>query len=199
MSHAAPTTEPATGAPVAGNRPAPMAAAKPPVGLGPLPFVGAVLALVVVALGVAGIRDALAAIGAVEGGPWIDSVVDTVDGWQPQFWLVPAGIALVLLGVWLILVALRPRSRTGVAVRAATGVFLRTGDVERLAARAASDVDGVLSARSSASHRKVEVRVAVTGGANTADRVRTAVQDALQPLESIPTVQVKTAGAGGGS
>lgn len=198
MSHAAPTIEAAVSSAAPKSR-APMAAAKPPVGVGPVPFVGAVLALVLVAVGVAGIRDALVAIGAAEGEPWIDSVVDTVDGWQPQFWLVPAGIALVLLGVWLILVALRPRSRTGVAVRAATGVFLRTGDVERLAARAASDVDGVLSARSSASHRKVEVRVAVTGGANTADRVRTAVQDALQPLESIPTVQVKTAGAGGGS
>ena len=198
MSHAAPTIEAAVSSAAPKSR-APMAAAKPPVGVGPVPFVGAVLALVLVAVGVAGIRDALVAIGAVEGEPWIDSVVDTVDGWQPQFWLVPAGIALVLLGVWLILVALRPRSRTGVAVRAATGVFLRTGDVERLAARAASDVDGVLSARSSASHRKVEVQVAVTGGANTADRVRTAVQDALQPLESIPTVQVKTAGAGGGS
>lgn len=198
MSHAAPTIEAAVSSAAPKSR-APMAAAKPPVGVGPVPFVGAVLALVLVAVGVAGIRDALVAIGAVEGEPWIDSVVDTVDGWQPQFWLGPAGIALVLLGVWLILVALRPRSRTGVAVRAATGVFLRTGDVERLAARAASDVDGVLSARSSASHRKVEVQVAVTGGANTADRVRTAVQDALQPLESIPTVQVKTAGAGGGS
>ena len=198
MSHAAPTIEAAVSSAAPKSR-APMAAAKPPVGVGPVPFVGAVLALVLVAVGVAGIRDALVAIGAVEGEPWIDSVVDTVDGWQPQFWLVPAGIALVLLGVWLVLVALRPRSRTGVAVRAATGVFLRTGDVERLAARAASDVDGVLSARSSASHRKVEVRVAVTGGANTADRVRTAVQDALQPLESIPTVQVKTAGSGGGS
>lgn len=198
MSHAAPTIEAAVSSAAPKSR-APMAAAKPPVGVGPVPFVGAVLALVLVAVGVAGIRDALVGIGAVEGEPWIDSVVDTVDGWQPQFWLVPAGIALVLLGGWLILVALRPRSRTGVAVRAATGVFLRTGDVERLAAWAASDVDGVLSARSSATRRKIEVRVAVTGGANTADRVRTAVQDALQPLESIPTVQVKTAGAGGGS
>ncbi len=199
MSHAAPTTEPATGAPVAGNRPAPMAAAKPPVGIGPLPFIGAVLALVVVALGVVGIRDSLVPLGAVEGEPWIDSVAGTVDGWQPQLWLVPLGIASVLLGLWLLLAALRPRPRTGIAVRAETGVFLRTGDVERLAARAASDVDGVLSARSSASRRKVDVRVRVTGGSATGDRVRTAVQDALQPLEIMPTVQVKTAGAGGGS
>jgi len=198
VSHAAPTIEAAVASAAPKSR-APMAAAKPPVGVGPVPVVGAVLALVLVAVGVAGIRDALVAIGAVEGEPWIDSVVDTVDGWQPQFWLVPAGIALVLLGLWLLLAALRPRPRTGVAVRAETGVFLRTGDVERLAARAASDVDGVLSARSSATRRTVEVRVAVTGGANTADRVRTAVQDALQPLESIPTVQVKTTGSGGRS
>ena len=198
MSHAAPTIEAAVSSAAPKSR-APMPAAKPPVGVGPVPFVGAVLALVLVAVGVAGIRDALVAIGAVEGEPWIDSVVDTVDGWQPQFWLVPAGIALVLLGVWLILVALRPRSRTGVAVRAATGVFLRTGDVERLVARAASDVDGVLSARSSASHRKVEVQVAVTGGSATGDRVRAAVQDVLQPLENAPTVQVTGAGSGGRS
>ena len=198
MSHAAPTIEAAVSSAAPKSR-APMAAAKPPVGVGPVPFVGAVLALVLVAVGVAGIRDALVAIGAVEGEPWIDSVVDTVDGWQPQFWFIPAGIALVLLGVWLILVALRPRSRTGVAVRAATGVFLRTGDVERLVARAASDVDGVLSARSSASHRKVEVQVAVTGGSATGDRVRAAVQDVLQPLENAPTVQVTGAGSGGRS
>jgi len=199
VSHAAATVRAGESRSTAPTRPAPMTAAKPPVGVGPVPFIGAVLALVLVALGVAGIRDALVALGAIEGEPWIDSVVDTMDGWQPQFWLVPAGIALVLLGLWLLLAAFRPRSRTGVAVRAETGVFLRTGDVERLAARAAGDVDGVLSARSNASRRKVEVRVAVTGGSATGDRVRTAVQDALQPLEHAPTVQVKTDGTAGES
>lgn len=172
----------------------PMAAAKAPVGHGPVPAIGIVLSLAVIGLGVVGIRDALVSAGAIEGETWISSVVELFDGWRPELWLVPVGVLLVLLGLWLLLVAVRPRPRTGIAVRAETGVYLRAADVKRIAVRAAADVDGVLTASADASRRKVDVQIATTGDSSTAERVRAAVQEVLQPLEVQPTVRVKVAG-----
>lgn len=191
------TTEPARPATSGATAPSgltPMSAAKAPIGIGPVPTIGIVLSIAVVALGVVGIRDALVYAGAVDGTPWIESVADGVDGWQPQLWHMLLGALLVLIGLWLVFAALRPRPRTGIAVRAQTGVYLRNGDVERLSKSAASDCDGVLSADADASRRKVEVKIAITGGSATAEGVRAAVQEALEPLETRPDVRIKIIG-----
>ncbi|MEO3938953.1 DUF6286 domain-containing protein [Dermatophilaceae bacterium Soc4.6] len=178
----------------------PMAAAKTPVGPGVISLVGIVLALLVIAAGVVGAQTALVAAGALKGRSWLTSAVTAVDGLSPALWMLPVGIVVALVGLWLVLTAVKPRPRTAVALQAATGVFLRPRDVARLAAAAADDVDGVRDAHASASRTKVTLRITTTTADDTAeqnrvaDAVRSAVAQRLSALQKPLRITVRTQG-----
>ena len=168
-----------------------MAAAKTPVGPGRVSFVGAVLAVLLVAVGCVGVRDALVSAGLLAGTSWLEGGVDALDGLAPQWWMVPVGAVLLLLGLWLMLTAVRPRPRTAVRLRSQTGVFLRPGDVGRLAARAAEDVDGVLGARAATTRRAAQLNVTVTGhDPAITGQVQQVVEERLTGIDPSPRVKV---------
>jgi hypothetical protein len=172
------------------NAPTPMRAATQKSGSGPIGVLGPVLAVLLLALGLVLLRDALVAAGALTGTPWLTTAVDGVKGFAPAWWLIPAGIVVGLLGLCLVLTALRPRSRKTLPLTSRTGVFLHTRDVARLASGAAGDVDGVLDASSAATRKKVTVTVHGTAEADLRDAVTTAVTDRLSALQSPPRVAV---------
>jgi hypothetical protein len=118
-------------------------------------------------------------------------VLDGLDGSTAEWWMVPAGVALALVGLWLLVTALRPRSRKTVPATASTGVFLHTRDIARLASDAAGEVDGVLSAASTASRRAVTVTVRSTTTAGIADGVTDAVAHRLSALQTPLRVKVR--------
>ncbi len=197
MSTQAPTPA-APHTPASTSRPdgaaAAMTAAKTPVGSGPIAAVGLILALLLTGAGVELIRDALVYFGLLSGTPWILSVARALNGVTAAAWLVPLGIALVLLGLWLLWRALRPRARTAVSLTSTTGVFLRPHNVARFAETAAEGVGGVISANVNASRRSLTVRVRGTGSDDLADQVRAAVIERLSALDSPPAVKVNTGG-----
>src|SRR4029079_11659365 len=117
----------------------------------------------------------------------IDAVVRPFHNLTPGVWLVPRGVALVALGLWLLLTALRPRPRTAIALNAKTGVFLRTRDVAKLARNAAQDVDGVTSARVTAGRRKIAVVARATASDGVEQKITQAVTTRLQALTKAPT------------
>ena len=168
----------------------PLAAAKAPIGPGAISFVGLLLGAVVVALGLVALHDAAAAAGWLSGGSWIEALVDRLDGMGPGSWLVPVGVVLVFLGLWLLLTALRPRPRKAVAVSAQTGVFLRPRDIAKLARDAADGVDGVTSAKASASLSKVVVSVDALSKDGISEQVSQAVNRRLEALVRPPAVRV---------
>ena len=199
MSHT--TAGPATSA--ATSRRAdfkPLSAAKTPLGPGIISLVGIVLALLVIAVGVVAAQTALVASGVLSGHSWLTTAVTAVNGLSPAVWMLPVGIVLALVGLWLVLTALRPRPRTGVALRATTGVFLRPRDIARLAAAAAGDVDGVQDATASATRTTVTVHITTTGAADTAaqggvvDAAKTVVAGRLSALSKPVRVTVRTSG-----
>lgn len=171
-----------------------MDAAKTPVGVGAIALVGIVLALLLTALGVVAVREALLASGVLTGTAWLAPAGRSASGLAAASWMVPVGAALVLLGLWLLVAALRPRPRTATTVTSETGVFLRPKDVSRLAQTAAEQVDGVLAADVSATRRAVRVRVRGTGAADVSENVRAAVAQRLSALDSPPTVNVSLYG-----
>lgn len=179
------------------QKPKPLPAGKTPVGPGIVTAVGLTLAVMVVALGVVGVHDALVAAGATGGAPWIDSAVQPFNEVTPAVWLVPVSLSLVLLGTWLLLTAVRPRPRKAIALRCQTGVFLRPRDVAKLARNAAQEVDGVTSARVTAGPRKVTVAVQATTTEGVRTKVTQAVATRLGALATAPTVRVtvKTEGS----
>lgn len=167
-----------------------MQAARQQTGAGRIGFVGPLMALVLSAAGVVLLHDAIAEADTRPGRTWIAAVVDGLDGTTAEWWMIPAGLAIAVLGVWLIVTALRPRSRKTVQVTSATGVFLRTGDIARLASAAADDVDGVLAASTVASRRKVTVTVE-SDRDQVADHVRDAVTQRLSALTKPIPVKVR--------
>ncbi|MEZ0447695.1 DUF6286 domain-containing protein [Cellulomonas sp. ICMP 17802] len=150
------------------------------------------LAVLLVALGVLVVRDALVAAGRLDGEPWIAPVVDGLDGTEPSALVTVVGVVVALLGLWLVVLALGRRVRTRLAVTSSTGTTIGIADAARLAASAADDVDLVLSARASASRRSVTVTVTTLEGDDVADDVRAAVTDRLAPLVQPLTVKVVT-------
>lgn len=185
-----------TGAPAARStnpqpRPAaPLQAPKTPVGPGLITAIGLVLAVLLTAVGVVAVHDALVAAGALGGREWLTRAVGAVDGTTPAAWLVPVGVLLVLLGLWLLMTALRPRPRTAIALDADTGVFLRPRDVAKLARDAAQDVDGVSSAKASARRRAISVSVHATAPDGIDERVTAAVTERLRALATQPKIRV---------
>lgn len=176
--------------------PAPLPAAKTPLGPGVVTLVGLILAVLVIALGAVGVHDALVGAGAVADPSWVDAAAKGLQGLKPAFWLLPVGLTLVVLGLWLLVSALRPRPRTAIALQARTGVFLRPRDVATLARSAAQDVDGVTSAKVTASPRRISVAArSTTGGLQ--QNIAQAVTTRLRALAKAPTVRVtiKTEGS----
>ncbi len=172
----------------------PLSAAKTPVGPGTISALGLLWSALLLGVGVVGVQAALVAAGVLTGTAWLTWVIQQVDGLAPAGWMVVAGVVLVLLGLWLLLTALRPRPRTAVALTAATGVFLKPRDLSRLAVAAADQVDGVQDAKATASRSKVSMQIVSTGGGNVADEVRAAVTERLEALEKPVKVTVRTQG-----
>ncbi len=173
----------------------PMDAAKQPIGAGPAPLGGLLVAALIVAVGVVGVQHALYAGGLV-GTSWLDETIAGVDGLRSALWVLLLGVALVIVGVWLLVTALRPRPKKALALRAETGVYLRPRDLERLASAAATDVPGVLDVSASATRRKVKITVEATGDQDVAANVTAAVRDRLSSLERPPGVSVAVSESG---
>nr|WP_281372779.1 DUF6286 domain-containing protein [Kineococcus aurantiacus] len=167
-----------------------MRAAGQKSGSGPIGVVGPVLALLLTAAGVVLLREALVAAGAVTGSPWLPTVAENLRGFAPAAWLIPVGVVVALIGLWLMVTALRPRSRKTLPLVSRTGVFLHTRDVARLASAAARDVSGVLEASSAATRRKVDVTVRATAGDGIREAVTSEVGERLSALRSPLRVSV---------
>lgn len=126
-------------------------------------YIAVVLALVLLIVGFVALRDAGVVLGFVAGSPWIGATATALNGLHSQWWMVPAGAGVLVIGVWLMVMALLPRRKTVVAVDAAGSVWMRPRDVARLASYAACSVPGVEVLNSAATRRKVTLYVGLTG------------------------------------
>lgn len=178
----------------------PMRPAKRPVSAGLLTVLGVIWALLLIALAVVCIRDALVGFGALSGQPWITGVTDALDGTTATNWMYVIGAGCVLVGLFLLVAAIKPRPRRGIEVEADTGVLLSTAAVRRLASSAAREVDGVDTASVTASRRKVTVDATILSSTQ-ADEVKAnisqAVSDRLWALRKAPAVRVRAKTTGG--
>ena len=148
------------------------------------------LAVLVVAVGVLVVREALVAAGTIDGEPWIAPALDRLDGVAPSALVTVVGVLLALLGLWFVVIAVGRRVRTRLAVTSSAGTTIGIADAARLAAAAADDVDRVLSARATATRRSVTVTVTTLEGDDVADAVRAAVTARLAPLVQPLSVRV---------
>jgi hypothetical protein len=177
---------------------APLTASKAPVANGALPLLGVLWALTIIGLGGIAVRDVLVHIGLISGRRYVDETLTNLDNRTSADWMVVAGVVAALVGLWLVTVAVRPRRRKELSVKAQTGVFLTTASVRRIAQAASSDVDGVDTSSVAASRSKVKIEVTTLAAdpAETRSRVEDAVQRALAALIKPPTVIVNARSTG---
>ena len=157
-------------------------------------YFGAFLSLAVTAAGVIGIRDGLVAAGAMNGSLWTTNAVNWIDGLTFADWMMPAGVAAVIVGVYCVVLAVTPRRTTAAAVAGRTSVVISHRDIARIAESAAQTVPGVTDARATSKRRTVTVRTHTTGqdAAGVKSAVSGAVSAALDVLAKRPRIVVRT-------
>lgn len=171
--------------------PVPLATARP---AGRLGATGALLALVVLGVGVLLAQDGLTRLGVLGGPAWTESATSALGTVRPTWPVAAVGVVVALAGLVVLVTALRPRRREGEELAGHGGVVVLDADVARLASAAAAGVPGVLRARSVRTRRSVVVHVATDGGAGVRDAVHDAVGERLALLAAPTRVDVRARG-----
>ncbi len=132
---------------------------------------GSVIVTTVFALGlltVAGIaiRDFIIEMDWISGTEWIAAASRWISSLSWQAWMWPTAIALVIVGLWFLIVSITPRPKTHFAVAGAADVdgyspstWTRRVDLARRSSAVARDVADVLEAKTVVKRRKVMVEV----------------------------------------
>ncbi|MGV9796475.1 hypothetical protein ACWDTP_00290 [Mycobacterium sp. NPDC003449] len=90
---------------------------------------GVLVALALVVVGAIALRDVAIRAGWVDGGPWIAAAAGWADDAQWDWWTWPVAVAAALIGLTLLVVALKPRRRSYLPV--GDGVWVPRGSVQR--------------------------------------------------------------------
>ncbi len=169
--------------------------AKAPLAAPAASAMSVVLAIALIAAGIVAGRDAFIGIGVVTGSPWIGGGLKLLDGLTAQAWMLPAGIAVALLGLLLVVAAIKPRRRTH-RPTTVPNAWITPRDIRRIAAGAALSVTGVADATATGSARSLSITITAVSGYDTGqlvDAVRSAVTTALTPLASPPRLKTRVA------
>lgn len=177
----------------------PQVPTKAPVGAPPSAVPGFLCALIVTGVGVCGIRDALVALGAIHGRAWSRQSVGYLHGLTPNGWMIPIGVVAALVGLWFLLLGLRPRRSSATPASSSNAVWIAPGDLARIGASAARQQPGVIRASASAKRSKLTVNVVGTAEQTQGLQavVGSQVSNRLNPLPKSPTVKVRTRTGGG--
>lgn len=122
---------------------------------------------------------------------WLKPVFDLFGAGLPS-WILPAAIIAIIVGLVLIIVALKPRRRTHRRITSAVSLWTRPVDVSRMASQAARKVPGVGTAHSAV--KGSTLSVSVVGDAadpSLPQRVEQAILPLIENLDSPKQVKVR--------
>lgn len=155
---------------------------------------GTIVAILFIALAVVGVHDLFVTQGWAQGSPWARAAIDNVNGAKRADWVVPLAVVALLIGLFLLVVSLRPRRNTHRAVPErdeAGDVWVAPGVLSNLAKSAAEDAPGVLHAKPKVSSRRIKVVLHTTPGADRDQSVTTAEQLIAERIGSLSDSTVK--------
>lgn len=145
---------------------------------------GLLWAVLLVGIAAVAVQDAATKDGSTPS--WWRSTLDQVDGLGASVLTSAVGVVLVILGVLVLLVALRPGRRTHAPVPGDQDVWITDRAVQALAEQAAEDSPGVVQAKVAVSSRRVRVTATTTGSVATTAAVDQAVSTAVSPVTDRP-------------
>jgi hypothetical protein len=171
----------------------PRVPAKPPVAAPAATVLAGLLALTSIAVGVIAARDVLIWTGAITGTPWIATALNVLDGLTAEWWMLPAGIAVAVLGLLLVFAAVKPRRRTHRPLQV-PDTWITPRDVIRMTRGAGAAITGVATATATGSARRITLTIIPLAGYDAAavkDAVGSAVAETLAALAQPPRVKIR--------
>lgn len=136
------------------------------------------IGILLVALAVIAGRDIWVLTSNTQQTPWLRPVFELFNSSLPS-WIVPASIAAVIVGLILVIIALKPRKRTHRGLESAISWWTRPVDISRMASQTAHKVPGVSNAHSAVKGSTLSVSVS---GDSTDPSLGERVEAALAPL-----------------
>lgn len=121
--------------------------------------VAPVIAVLFIAAAVVTVRDLAVSQSWTTGSTWTGSVVDSVDGLTATWWVVAAGIVLALIGLLLVVLAVKPRRRSHHATALSGDVWVTSSALSAVAVSAAEETPGVADATARIKRGRVAVTV----------------------------------------
>ena len=153
----------------------------PPRGRPAASGVALVLGVALVGIAVVAVHDLAVDRGWATGSSWTGSLVDRLDGLTAGAGVVAVGVVLTLVGLLVLVAAVKPAPRTHQATPGEADLWVTPGAVRALAVGAAEDTAGVESAR--ARLRRGRLSVTAQSDDPGADRlVEAAVRESLAGL-----------------
>lgn len=154
------------------------------------------LALTLLVVAFVAAREWLIEHEVIDGRRWISASIEWIGRLNGGSWILAPSACAVLLGAVLVVLALRPRTRThtgAASTRASEGpvVWLRPTDVARMCSERARRVAGVRSARTTITPTRATVHVSPNSRQNVVEAVRTSSALPLSLLAEPRTVVVR--------
>ncbi|MGW0037384.1 DUF6286 domain-containing protein [Gordonia sp. NPDC003376] len=152
---------------------------------------GAVIGLLLLGLAAIGIRDHIVRFGWVDGTPWTENAARWVASSTWQTWMWAVAVALVIVGTWLLWLAVKPRHKTHVRLADHEVMWTRRGDLARRVSTVMRSVPGVAHASTVVHRRRVTTSVTTE---MPVDRkaLETTARDAVSAVRRSPRVRVRT-------
>lgn len=122
-------------------------------------YLGVIIGLLLLALGLVAGRELWLRNSDVGWRSWLDPVFGFFRGLEFQPWMGWVGIGLVVLGLLLLIIALKPRPRTHRALKSPVSIWARPVDIARYATANARRTPGVRSASTSVKRRTATLEV----------------------------------------
>ncbi|WPF66469.1 MULTISPECIES: DUF6286 domain-containing protein [unclassified Corynebacterium] len=146
-------------------------------------WVSVILGLGLIALaGVAG-RELWAHYAQEEQQSWVLPLLDSLSQGTFQDWMIPASIVAVIVGLFLVLVALKPRRRDYLPLESQVSLWARPVDLARNTTATAKRVPGITAASTQVRRGTVRLHATATTGDSTVEqRVHDDVHRNLDPL-----------------
>lgn len=162
-----------------------------PAGLPGAALAGAGLALILLVLAGVAIRDLIVRAGWVDGTEWLGGATrwGANENWHGWMWVLVAG--LLITGLWMLWVAVKPRRHRYVAAGGERLLWTRPGDIARRCSAVVADQAGVDAVSTRYGHRKVVVTVTGDRSAVDTEAIEQAVRGVLDSVRLHPKVTIK--------
>lgn len=156
-------------------------------------IVGGILGLGLLTLAGVAIRDICVQLEWISGDLWSQTAGQWLVDLQWNAWTMPAAIGAVVVGLYLLWIAVKPRQSTHIRVADHDGAWTRRVDVARRCSAEVSALPGVHDATTTVTRRWAKCTVTLSDSTVDRDQIEAVLTGVVAVLESPPRVKIRIA------